>query len=390
LYLSRRRETHRFGCPSGRTGIRVTKFSGVPAYTPYIQNITEISEISDHIIGVAAPLGSRIYQNLMESEYPHLYACDFPAKIQKELPDILTSIKTFRKIISEFKPDIVHVNGGPDLFIVTWSHPVCPPYKVIRTHHAIRNLSNDIYHKWLYRERINTNVYVCKSAFELSTTKGLIPKNSVIIENGVDLDRLKPTTKNSYLSELYGINDSCFCFGSCAGTSAYKRVDTIIDAALKLRADGFNDFKILVIGDEVSGSILERMAKERNLDNFFYCGFHKKVEPIVSLFDVGFILSDSIETISFAAREMMAMGKPLISSSFSGLKENVQDGVNGIIVEPGDIGGIAFAMKKFLEMDKKSLEMFSLNAREYAVRNFSIHKQKDKHIELYNQVIEGP
>jgi len=118
------------------------------------------------------------------------------------------------------------------------------------------------------------------------------------------------------------------------------------------------------------------MAHERGLSEFIYCGFHEDVVPYVSVFDVGFILSDSIETISFAAREMMSMGKPLISSSFSGLKENFIHEINGILINQKDIRSLVSAMKYFLDMDKHELETFSKKAREYAVDHFDIGIQK--------------
>jgi len=129
------------------------------------------------------------------------------------------------------------------------------------------------------------------------------------------------------------------------------------------------------------------MAHERGLSEFIYCGFHEDVVPYVSVFDVGFILSDSIETISFAAREMMSMGKPLISSSFSGLKENFIHEINGILINQKDIRSLVSAMKYFLDMDKHELETFSKKAREYAVDHFDIGIQKNRHLLLYNNLL---
>jgi glycosyltransferase involved in cell wall biosynthesis len=105
------------------------------------------------------------------------------------------------------------------------------------------------------------------------------------------------------------------------------------------------------------------------------------------LLDVGFILSDSIETLSIAAREMLAMGKPLISSSFSGLRENVVDGYNGILVRPGNVDDIASAMNRFLEMSSDQLAQFSANARAYAEANFSSKAQLQRHSAVYEQVM---
>ena len=94
--------------------ILVTNFHsrGGGGHIPYIEALTRTPEHSPHIVGVAVPETCRTYKYLTEAGYPHLYACNFPSKIQKELPSIIRSIKVFRKIIEDFKPEIVHVNGG--------------------------------------------------------------------------------------------------------------------------------------------------------------------------------------------------------------------------------------------------------------------------------------
>ncbi|MGB9493679.1 MAG: glycosyltransferase family 4 protein [Azonexus sp.] len=370
--------------------ILVTNFHqiGGGGHVPYIQALTKIPGISEHVIGIATPEKSRLHIYLGEVSYPYLYACDFPSKVQRELPSILFNIRKFRKIVSEFKPDIVHVNGGADMLIALWSHPLSRPYALVRTHHAIRNIPRDVYHRLIYDKYVSSNIYVSKTAMELSVENSLSPQSATIIENGVDLMHFRPITRDMVLAKKYGIDEDTLCFGSCAGTGPYKRVDTIIDAALHIKetVNGKHKFKIMVLGNTSQGIALQNLAKQKGLTEFVYCGFHRDVTRYVSLFDVGFILSDSVETISFAAREMLAMGKPLISSSFSGLKENVHDGVNGILVKPGDINELASAMKYFLDIDKSILAKFSFNAREYACNSFDINSQILSHSLLYDRV----
>jgi L-malate glycosyltransferase len=362
--------------------VLITNFhpTGGGGHVPYIEALTKLSDTQEHVIGVAAPKTSRIYEYLKTRSYPHLYTCDFPAKIQKELPSILNSFCKFNKIVDDFKPDIVHTNGGADLFIALWSRPFFRYYKVIRTHHAINSLSKDPYHKYLYQQAVSANIYVSKSSMELSTAKGLLPSNAIVIENGIDLTRYQPLAKDNSLSKQYGIFEDTFCFGSCAGTGKYKRIDIMIRAASMIKN---KNFKILVLGEKSSGDKLMDLATSLGVKQFEYCGFHKDVIPYISLFDAGFILSDSIETISFAAREMMAMGKPLISSSFSGLKENVLDGINGLLVKPDNVEEVAEAMNIFLEMGKDKLNSFSIQARNFSKLNFDINQQLEKHSSLY-------
>jgi len=189
--------------------------------------------------------------------------------------------------------------------------------------------------------------------------------------------------KDKSLISKYGLEEK-IVFGSCAGLADCKRVDLIIKAASRLNKEF--KFAILVVGNEEKGSRLQELANELEVSEFIYCGHTEDVRPFISVIDIGFILSDSAETISFAAREMLAMGKPLLSSSFSGLKENVNDGFNGLLTKPGSVDEIEAAMRRFLEMSKTKLESLSVNARQFAEEKFDYKNQIENHMLVYDNL----
>ncbi len=369
--------------------ILITNFhpTGGGGHVSYVEALLKIGNKANFIIAVATPERSNLFLFLKEKNYPYLYACDFPSKIQKELPSIVRSIQAFKRIIQDFKPDIVHANGSPDLSIALWSFPFNVPFKLIRTHHAIRHISDNFYYRAIYKKQVAANVFVSGSAMELSAQKGFKLPNCHVIENGVDLTKFAPILKELSFAAQYGIDENSFCFGSCAGTGNYKRIDTIIDAAIQIKAKTNKKFYIVILGGEEAGKGLEKQARSKGFNDFIYCGFHQDVRPFISILDVGFILSDAVETISFAAREMMAMGKPLLSSSFAGLKENVVHGENGFLVKPGDVNAIAAVMLQYLEMSPEQLRNFAENARDFAVKTFDIQSQIERHAALYQRVL---
>ena len=161
-------------------------------HTTYIEALTKISNDLSHIIGVAVSEGSRLYRHLNADSYPFLYSCDFPGRVLKNSLEFIKNIRKFRNIVSEFKPNIVHSNGGSDLFISLWSHPFSRKYKIIRTHHASRLIRKDPYHWYVYQHLTDANIFVSTSSFELITSQGKIPRNAVVIENGVDVDKFFP------------------------------------------------------------------------------------------------------------------------------------------------------------------------------------------------------
>jgi len=342
--------------------------------------------MADFRIGVVTPKASRLFELLDGSGYPDLYACEFRSKPQRELPRTIRSIRRFRQIVAEFKPDIVHVNGGADLSIVMWSHPF-GGFRIVRTHHAIRRLGNDFYHRHVYSRRVAWNIYVSSTSMGIAHASGLTPQPSTAITNGVDLDRFRPSLpKDPAIAAQLNLQNDMFVFGSCAGVADYKRVDLVIEAASKLRIS--RPYLILAIGDpEEDGHRLEEYARQRGVTQFRYCGFHGDVRGFVSLLNVGFVLSDSIETISLGSREMLAMGKPLISSSFAGLKENIVDGHNGFLIRPGQVDDVAAAMRRFLTMSPDELLRLSANARSFAEENFTLETQLQETLAVYEKVL---
>ena len=360
---------------------------GGGGHVSYIESLTRLNKInSDTIftIGVAAPPTSRIYLNLKSVGYKHLYSANFPAKLYKELAAIILSVIHFRKIVTHFRPDIIHTNGSADLFIAILART--KNLQLVRTHHAIKHIKSGPWHNYIYNHVLAANIYVSESAKEISTSCGLKPKNIHIINNGIDTSYYKPIPKNISLLNNLNIPVDTFCFGTNAGTGDYKRVDLIILAAKRLKLKTNKKFSILVLGEEKSGKKLERLARNENVPEFVYCGFHGDTRNYVSLFDVGFILSDRIETISYAAREMMSMGKPLVSSNFSGLKENVQDHANGFLVMPGNVEDLLKKMELFINMNKDELNEYSRKAREFAQDHFSVSIQLQKHASLYESI----
>jgi len=354
----------------------------------FIKSLASNDLKNSYEFALAVPETSHLFEIAKESNMI-VFPCDFPSNI-KEIAGIVSSTKRFSNICKEYKPSIVHTNGGADNNIVAWSllfqrkH-----FSILRTHHAVREMATDPYHQWLYRQVVDRNVYVSKTSKDISQSgKGFKIPNSRVIENGVDADVFKPQEPDETLKIKWEIPDDHFVFGSCAGTSGYKRIDVIFEAARALKES--YKFKIVILGQEADRDHILNSAISMGLkDVVIYGGFHKDIRKYCSIFDVGFILSDSIETISYASREMLAMGIPLISSSYSGLKENIDDGTNGFLVRPGNADDVQNRMKDFMQMKRDQLVGFKKSARLKAVNFFSIKKQMDGFDHVYKELLNA-
>jgi glycosyltransferase involved in cell wall biosynthesis len=353
---------------------------GGGGHARYVRTLLESALRKDFDFGVAAPEGSGVWAT-GRSLGASTFACPFPGHF-REIPQMIGAVRRFNAIFEEWQPDLIHTNGSRDQnIVVLWKALRGRRVACVRTHHAVRNIPDNAYNRWAYRTMLQGHIYVGHSARNISWADGSLKlPNARVIPNGVDVNFWRPAPRDPAFVAKYGVSASDFVFGSHAGMGAHKRTDLFLRGAAIALKHGARPFKILLRGNEREIAESARLAGELGLKNLVYVRYEPDPRGYLSLIDVGFLLSESIEAISFAARELMAMGKPLISSNYAGLVENVDDRLNGRLVECGDAEGVAEAIGWFLDLDAAALGEVSRNARLKAERVFSVENQiRDLH-----------
>ncbi len=126
----------------------------------------------------------------------------------------------------------------------------------------------------------------------------------------------------------------------------WKRVDGIMRAMVGLA----DDVHLLVAGD---GDMLDSwtaLAGELGLqDRVRFLGNvpHSDIPTYIRASEV-FVLNSEYEGLSHTLLEVQALGTPIIASGVCGNPEVVEDGVNGLLVDPGDPSTLHEALKKML------------------------------------------
>jgi len=97
-----------------------------------------------------------------------------------------------------------------------------------------------------------------------------------------------------------------------------------------------------------------------------------------------FVHPTRYEGSSLVTLEAMAHGKPVIATRAGGLPDKVFPGVNGWLVEPGEVGALAAAISEAV-----TSELGPLGAASRAIveRDFVWTRLVDRHIELYEELV---
>ncbi|MBW3533826.1 MAG: glycosyltransferase, partial [Gemmatimonadetes bacterium] len=143
---------------------------------------------------------------------------------------------------------------------------------------------------------------------------------------------------------------------SVAGLRAYKGPGVLVEACRRLR-DAAVPFHCEFVGEGPLRRDLERQIVEAGLEGRVRLAGAEtqgavaerlRAHPIVVHPSV--VLGDGMrDGIPVALMEAMAAGAPVVASRVSGIPELVEDGVNGLLVEPEDAGALAAAIRRLAE-----------------------------------------
>jgi glycosyltransferase involved in cell wall biosynthesis len=99
-------------------------------------------------------------------------------------------------------------------------------------------------------------------------------------------------------------------------------------------------------------------------------------------------LSSRWEGLPYTVVEAMAYGKPVVATCVDGIPEAVEDGVMGLLVEPGDASALALALSELLGDTCRSARMGQEGVKRVAER-FSIDGMLDALAHVYEEVAGG-
>ena len=137
--------------------------------------------------------------------------------------------------------------------------------------------------------------------------------------------------------------------GRLAASEQYKGTDNLIRAVAQLRG-AHPDLHFVHIGSGDDLARLQNIAKElssADCVHFVKRLSREELGACYSRADI-FAMPSSGEGFGLVFLEAMAFGKPLVAASAGGALDVVQDGINGLLVEPRDVASLTAALARLL------------------------------------------
>jgi glycosyltransferase involved in cell wall biosynthesis len=120
-----------------------------------------------------------------------------------------------------------------------------------------------------------------------------------------------------------------------------------------------------------------------------YLGYidHDETPAYVAGADI-YVLPSFSETFPFSLLEAMASQTAVVSTTAGGIPEMIENGRDGVLIEAGDVQGLAASLKELVENDSKR-KQYALNARQRAVRDFTWDRTAAAVLDVYTSCIGG-
>ena len=176
-----------------------------------------------------------------------------------------------------------------------------------------------------------------------SMTAGARARTQVVV-HGVPVDAVAARRgERSAQRAAYGLADDDVAITTVANMRWTKDYPTLLRAAVAVTA-AHPKVQFLAAGQgPLEAEIRAESARLGLGDRFRVLGYVDDVVALLSASDV-FVLASRVEGLPIALLEAMAMGLPVVATAVGGTPSAVTDGVEGLLVEPGQPEELARAI----------------------------------------------
>ncbi|MCI0448633.1 MAG: glycosyltransferase family 4 protein [Chlorobi bacterium] len=304
---------------------------------------------------------------------------------------LVSSIIKLKKIIKEFKPDVIHTHLSHDLWVIVPALSLTGSNaKLFLTKHMASGVKKkDLFHKFLYK-RVNKIFAVSNYIKEsVLNTCPAAEENVILLPDGIDLQKFNPALYNkSQIKKQNRLPEDRMIIGIIGRMTPGKGHEEFLNAAKIINENYSDKVFFLVVGSASFGeddyeTKIRNLAEELNLANILFTGYRKDTPEMLSVMDILAFPSHN-ESFGITLLEAMAMGVPPAASGNAGVLDIVINNETGLLVEPKNSVELAGAIIKLIN-DEELRKKFAKAARNRAEQEFDFNIIINRLIENYTQ-----
>ncbi len=266
--------------------------------------------------------------------------------------------------------DVLHANFSHDHALALLAGAGAGRHRVVRTVHSVRSLSRRPLQRLAHR-RTDGLVAVCPAhARALVEDFGVPPERVLATRGAVDGARFAPEGPD--LRAELGLAPDQPVVGIVSRIKPDRRHGELVDAFRRV-ADRIPDARLVVVGRGEGIDAVKARVAARGLERqVIFAGYRAGAElpAAYRTFDVKALLAEGNDGTCRALLEGMACGRPGIAFRFGAPSDAIVEGESGLLVDDGDLPGLAEALRALLA-DPARAKAMGAAARARMLRHFT-------------------
>lgn len=304
----------------------------------------------------------------------------------------LKAIGEVRKLIKQYKPDIVYAHSSKAGAIARIADIGLKNHCVYNPHGWAFNMRCSAKKKAVYTaiEKVAApfcDKIICISNAEKQSAldRKICGEDKLqVIFNGVDIETYDKGIHGVIERKDLNIPEDAFVVGMVGRISLQKAPDIFIKVAKQVK-DKVKNSHFIIVGSGNQEDEIKKYAKDNGFsDSLHITGWVDNPMSYVELFDVACLLS-RWEGFGLALPEYMMAGKPIVASRVDAIPNIIQNGKNGLLVEVDDTTGASEAVLRIYHEEELKNRLVKQGIKDVHDR-FNARRVSEEHEKLFEKI----
>lgn len=300
------------------------------------------------------------------------------------------SLSKLKKAIEDYSPDIIHAHHAftPMPLLALYMAEKMKMPKILTNHSIAGNSKDSLLTLMSCKGLIFLRYFISKADKIISVSKSAAKfmenllgnkVENIIIPNGVDVNRFKPSRREEDKATILFV-----------GRLVHRKGVQVLIKAFSKVVKKIPEAKLIIVGEGYMKPLLQIQVKKLRLNGKVKLLGKVADSELPKIYqEATLVVIPSLyrESFGMVALEAMASGKPVIATKVGGLPEIIRDGRNGFLIPPGDHKELAEKIILLLSNKEMSLKM-GITGRKIAVEKYSWNKITSKIINVYLETLK--
>ncbi len=200
--------------------------------------------------------------------------------------------------------------------------------------------------RWLIPRATRIAAISCCVADHLARTHRQARAKTTMIYNGIDTVLFRPERGRAEVREELGVPEGATVVGTVGQLVPWKRQDLFLEAAAHILAQIPRAW-FLVVGADIFGEHPDYVQELQDTaaglglaERTVFTGYRRDIASVMAAMDL-LVHPNDEEPLGRVVLEAMSLGVPCVAVDRFGPAEIIQDGVSGVLVQPGDAAAMA-------------------------------------------------